>query len=310
MYSRCWRNVDTPSTPRTLSLSSMRQTYCIRASMLDTRRLRYCPVSLWPLFSLCGSETLSVTLSHPLTPYVPSPVLTTQAKCERCNTMPWVEPWGVTAYTSVHSRLQRPGLVWVNCRQPAAAGEYTGCLPPYPWYPMVAIPRSGFVKLGNQAIRLHEAKRTNGHFGTSAKMAPVWADRESASCGLSTIKQASGCNSMRPARTIVPPSSEPFFPPSNILSSYPLQVLFPLAVLLAISIRLELMAIYEIRPTWYRNYVLSLQRPITLALYTTLVEAFIEDSDTSNGLSCRLFSLSKSFFRIHSTPTRAYSDDA
>ncbi|TRX92780.1 hypothetical protein FHL15_006454 [Xylaria flabelliformis] len=106
--------------------------------------------------------------------------------------MPWVEPWGVTAYTSVHSRLQRPGRLWVNCRQPAAAaGKYTGCLLPYlsmvSMVSMVTIPRSGFVKLGNQAIRLHEAKRTNGRSGTAAKMAPVWADLESASCGLSTI---------------------------------------------------------------------------------------------------------------------------
>jgi hypothetical protein len=45
----------------------------------------------------------------------------------------------------------------------------------------------------NQAIRLHEANRTTTYIVTSAKMAPVWADRESASCGLNT-KQASGCN--------------------------------------------------------------------------------------------------------------------
>ncbi|KAI1297372.1 hypothetical protein F5Y03DRAFT_369790 [Xylaria venustula] len=49
-------------------------------------------------------------------------------------------------------------------------------------------------RLGNQAIRLHEATRTNSDSGSSAKMAPVWADRESASCGLNTIKHASGCS--------------------------------------------------------------------------------------------------------------------
>ncbi|KAI3328057.1 hypothetical protein HD806DRAFT_484902 [Xylariaceae sp. AK1471] len=61
------------------------------------------------------------------------------------------------------------------------------------WRNAYTTARSRFVKPGNQAIRLHEAKRANSYFITSAKMAPVWADPESASCGLNT-KQALGCN--------------------------------------------------------------------------------------------------------------------
>ncbi|KAI1167319.1 hypothetical protein F5B18DRAFT_603121 [Nemania serpens] len=54
--------------------------------------------------------------------------------------------------------------------------------------------------LSLQAIRLSDCivKRRDRpmatYIGTSAKMAPVWADREGGSCGLNTNKQVSGCN--------------------------------------------------------------------------------------------------------------------
>lgn len=42
-----------------------------------------------------------------------------------------------------------------------------------------------------------------------------------------------------------------------------------------------LMTIYEIRLTWYRNYVVNPQAPITLVVHISLVEAFTKRSGCS-----------------------------